>query len=308
MSRVRGFAAIAPLGGGKILVAGGISYPANSGTPFDPATIGPPGAETSGWTDECEVYDADLDAWFPVDPLPAIAGETVGAYTIAAPGGAFSTGRRVAGLPFNFGDGRAIVVGGLGPTDEASGVVSRPRASVLMFDINRAPGDQWVVLPSVPSGHAAGVTLRTRDGYGFAAIGVDELWSPGSAVTNILDPTTMTWRQGPDCPTNDPATAGPPPFLAPRLDPIFTGAMLHHGVQMYDAQGRILVAGSHAHMGPAYLFPAIFFGAGTTALRVAGILTPGGIPNPGTDPGAPVSPAGDDADLAAFQAFPFSAT
>ena len=291
-------AGIVPLGNGKVLVAGGISY-----------LNGPPGLppfHPDQATNLCHVYDADLDIWTAVDPMPEIVGEMSGAYPIVAPGGSpvGYQARRILGAGVPLGAGRALIIGGLGPValdKPASGppfVPCRPRATCWIFDLNKLPGTQWRQTGSMEAGRCWPTAFTLDSGEIVVCGGTDELWSPGSYLTEIFDPDTETWRRGPDLPLNMPQPPG-----AQRPDPIFTGHEWYQATELTN--GQVLMAGSQQHNRMDEVTAAIFFGPGTIALAVAAKFVPG-TPAPGTPPGTPLAPASVDAAMAGFLNFPFA--
>jgi hypothetical protein len=295
MSRRRGYvAALVPLGGGKVLMVGGISYDVNSLAPLDP----------DQQTDTCEIYDADADTWTACDPLPVIAGETAGAYPIVAPGGkpAGYQARRILGRGIPLGDGKALVIGGLGPVDlnlPVAGppfVPSRPRATCWVFDLARAPTTQWRQTASMQAGRCYPAVFVQLDGQIVVAGGIDELWSPGSYSTEVFNPRTETWRSGPDLPLTQPQPAG-----SQRPNPIFAG--LSWGTGETLTTGKLLVAGAHQNQRIDQTLFAVFTGGGETPVPFAAQFTPGA-PSAGTPPGTPLATPAVDASLAGFLNFP----
>lgn len=301
MSIRRGYVAgMCALGGGKVLVAGGISYDGNNLAPLDP----------DQQTDTCEVYDADADSWSAVDKLPVIAGEMSGAYPIVAPGGkpAGYQARRSFGRAVPLGNGKALLIGGLGPVDlntpAGAGpyVPCRPRATCWIFDINKSAGSQWRQTASMACGRMYPAVTTLPDGRIVVAGGIDELWSQGLYSTEIFDPVTETWRLGPDLPLLRTQPVG-----AQRPAPIFAG--LSWGAGELLTGGSFLVAGSHENKRIDQILESVFgfLGppGGEIALSVAAKFIPGR-PSPGTPPGAPLATAAVDAALAFFLNVPLS--
>lgn len=283
------------LGGGKVLVVGGISYSVNALAPLCP----------DQWTETAEVYDADANTWTVVDPLPVIAGEMSGVYPIVAPPltPPGYQARRMFGRALNIGPGKALIVGGSGPValnTPVAGppfVCSRPRATCWVFDINKAPGSQWRQSGSMAAGRCYPAVFQLPDGTVVAAGGIDELWSPGNYMTELWDPITETWRQGPDLPLSVPQPPG-----AQRPQPIFAGLSWGAGERL--TTGELFVAGAHQEgLRIDQILESVFFNGGETAVPFAAKFLSGS-PAPGTPPGTPLAPAAVDAGMAFFLNFP----
>jgi hypothetical protein len=310
MSKRRGYMAGAcAIGGAKVLVVGGISYDGNSLPPVHP----------DQWTETCEVYDADGDSWAATDDLPVLIGEMSGAYPIVSPN--VTPGyqaRRCFGRAVQIGEGKALLIGGLGPValnTPAGGIVDpygpgsgtffvpcRARATCWVYDHNRTATTRWRQTGSMQAGRMYPAVFTLDNGEIMVAGGIDELWSQGSYSTEIWNPTTETWRSGPDLPLLVPQPPG-----SQRPAPIFAGLSWGAGEKLTN--GEPFVAGSHENKRIDEILESVFgfLGppGGETALAVAAKFIPG-TPSPGTPPGTPLATAAVDGALAFFLNFPLT--
>jgi len=142
--------------------------------------------------------------WLFTDSMPDIVGEMSGTFLISAPAGkpAGFQARRLAPRGTYLGTNKAMITSGGGAV--ATGILSRPRTSTLLYDHSQAPGARWTVGPSTQISHTWGGVYLISGGPLTGKVvlfsGLDEFWRT-TIVCEVYDPVANTWRRTANMPT-----------------------------------------------------------------------------------------------------------